>query len=92
MNITVSISDFRQHISDYVSKAKAGHKVILKNGKKDERLVQLVGQKKFNPETFGKALSEASGIFTAENHPEWKTKDDIIRWVKKQRLASDRKF
>lgn len=92
MNIIVSISDFRQHISDYISKAKEGHTVVLKDERKDQLLVQLVGKKKFNPETFGKALNEVTGIFTAENHPEWRTKNDVIKWIRKERSAADRKF
>ena len=92
MNIIVSVSQFRQNVSDYISKAKNGHVVILKDEKKDQQLVQLVGKKEFNPEAFGKALKAASGIFTAQNHPQWQTKNDVIKWIQKERLASDRNF
>lgn len=92
MTLTVSISQFRQHISDYIAKAKDGYTVILKDEKKNEEIVQLLAKKKFNPETFGKSLKAAAGIFTAENHPEWRTKRDVISWLQKSRKASDRKF
>lgn len=92
MTLTVSISQFRQHISDYIAKVQEGHIVILKDEKKDQQMVQLASKKEFNPQTFGKALAQACGIFTAENHPEWKTKKDVIHWVERQRSASDRNF
>lgn len=92
MIINVSISQFRQNLADYIAKVTAGHTVILENEKKDQQIIQLVGKKKFNPDTFGKALKEAIGIFTAQNHPEWQTKEDVIKWVEKGRLASDRNF
>lgn len=92
MTITVSVSQFRQHISEYIAKAQEGYAVILKDEKKDQQLVQLVSKKKFNPVIFERVLKEAAGIFTAENHPEWRTKNDVIKWVKKERLASDRHF
>ncbi|HZE86671.1 MAG TPA: hypothetical protein VE090_00550 [Methylomirabilota bacterium] len=91
MTIVVSISQFRQHIADYIEKARAGNTVILQDEKKGQQIIKLVG-KKFNSEAFGHALKEATGIFTAENHPEWQTKNDVINWVEKGRLDSDRTF
>lgn len=49
-------------------------------------------KKKFNPITFGKALKQATGVFTAQNHPEWQTKKDVIKWLEKTRLDADRNF
>jgi antitoxin (DNA-binding transcriptional repressor) of toxin-antitoxin stability system len=92
MNVVVSISQFRQNIASYIEKAKKGDTVILKDEKKDEQLVQLVGKKKFNPEAFGKALKAAAGVFSAKNHPEWRTKNDVVKWVEQTRKASDRNF
>jgi hypothetical protein len=92
MIINVSISRFRQNLADYIAKVSAGHTVILENGKKEQQIIQITGRKKFNSDTFGKALMEASGIFTAENHPEWQTKEDVVNWVEKGRLSADRHF
>lgn len=92
MTIIVSISQFRQNIADYIAKAKNGYTVILKDEKKDQHVVELVGKKEFNSETFGKALKTATGVFTAENHPEWQTKEDVIKWVEQGRKAADRNF
>lgn len=92
MTIIVPISQFRQHIATYIEKAKSGHIVILKDGKKDQQLVQLVGKKKFNPDAFGKALKAAIGVFSVKNHPEWRTKSDVIKWVEQGREAADRSF
>lgn len=92
MTIIVSISQFRQHIADYIAKARSGNTVVLQDEKKGQEIIQLVGRKIFNPETFGKALSAACGVFTAENHPEWKTKEDVMKWVAKERKATERSF
>jgi len=92
MTIVVSISQFRQHIAEYIEKARSGNTIILQDEKKGQEIIQLVGKKSFNPETFGKALESAAGVFTAENHPEWKTKEDVIKWVEEGRKSSDRKF
>ena len=92
MIINVSISQFRQNIADYIDKARKGYTVVLEDEKKDLQIAQLVGKKKFNPETFGLALKAAAGVFTVENHPEWTTKDEVVKWVKEGRKASDRTF
>jgi len=92
MTIIVSINQFRQNMADYIAKAKKGYTVILKDEKKDEQLIELVKKRNFNPETFGKALESVVGVFTAENHPEWQTKQDVLNWVKQQRSEADRNF
>ena len=92
MTITVSISDFRQNISEYLSQIQNGDRIILIDKKKKKEVAQLVTQKKFNPETFGRALREAAGVFTAKRHPEWRTKRQVIAWVEKGRREADRNF
>ncbi|KKS45190.1 hypothetical protein A3J20_03845 [Candidatus Gottesmanbacteria bacterium RIFCSPLOWO2_02_FULL_42_29] len=92
MTINVSISQFRQNIADYIAKAKDGYTVILRDEKKDEQIAMLTGKKKFNPGTFEKALMAASGIFSDKNHPEWRTKKDVVKWVEQERKAANRTF
>lgn len=92
MTITVSISDFRSNISDYLAQAKAGHTIILKDEKKDKEVAQLIGKKKFDLKSFKTTLRKVAGTFTAENHPEWRTKNDVIKWVEQSRKAADRTF
>lgn len=92
MTIVVSINQFRQNMADYIAKAREGHIVILKDEKKDQQLVEIVSKKAFNPETFGRALNAAAGIFTTDNHPEWKNEKDITGWVEDSRQSSDRTF
>ncbi len=92
MTITVSISDFRQNISDYLAKAQAGHIIVLKDEKKGYDVAEVTGKKKFDPIAFQKTLKKVAGTFTAKNHPEWKTLQDVIRWVEQSRKAADRTF
>lgn len=92
MTTVVSISQFRQNIAAYLAKINDGYTVILKDEKRGQEIAQLISNKQFNPQTFEKTLRAAFGIFTAENHPEWQTKGDVINWVKKGRKLADRKF
>ena len=92
MTLTVSIGKFRQNIADYIAKAKEGHIIVLKDEKKGQEIGQLVGKKTFNPQTFENAIHNVSGIFSAKKHPEWKTKHDVIKWVKQGRQIADRNF
>lgn len=92
MIFTVSVSQFRQHLSDYIEKAKRGYTIVLKDEKRNEEIVQIMAKKKFDPKSFGESLRIASGIFTAQKNPEWKTKTDVISWLQKGRKDADRKF
>jgi prevent-host-death family protein len=92
MTITVSISQFRQNLSDYIARAQKGHTVILKDKKRGRSLIQLVTRKEFNPQSFADSLKNTAGIFTTENHPEWKTKEKVVGWLKQQRNQSERSF
>lgn len=92
MTVIVSVGQFRQHIASYLAKAEAGNLVIVKDEKRDQQIAQLSGKKRFDPDAFGKVLKTASGILTAQQHPAWKTKQDVIKWVKQGRLSADRIF
>lgn len=92
MTHTVSISELRGNLAQYLEMVTNGANLLVRDEKKDQLVAELVGKKEFNPQAFEKALDRAAGVFTAENHPEWRTKRDVINWVRKQRIASDRKF
>lgn len=84
MIINVSVNQFRQNVTDYLAKIGKGYIVILEDDKKNRQIIQLTGKKKFNPKTFGDALQAAGGIFKVKKHPEWKTKESIIKWGQRQ--------
>jgi len=92
MTITVSISEFRNNISDYIARAQAGHTIILKDEKKDEEVAQIVGKKRFDPIAYEKALRRVAGTFTAKNHPEWATRAKVEKWLRKTRMNAERRF
>lgn len=92
MTIVVSIADFRKNIADYLSKVQTGHTIVLKDEKRGREIAQLTAKKQFDPESFGRALKNAAGVFSAKNHPEWRTKRDVIKWVEEGRKAADRTF
>ncbi len=92
MTLTVSVSDLRGNISQYLERVMKGTRVLIRDEKRDVTIAQITPTATFDKEAFGKALKEARGIFTAGNHPEWKTKEDIIKWVEQERKAADRTF
>ena len=92
MTLTVSISEFRNNLSDYLDKVSEGARLLIKDEKKDKLVAEVVGKKEFDPEAFEKALDRAAGVFTAKNHPEWRTKKDVIHWLRETRKNFDREF
>jgi len=92
MTLTVSISEFRNNMSEYLNKVSRGNQVLIRDDKKDISIAQINPVQSFDPEAFEKALDRAAGVFTAENHPEWATKKDVVSWLRKTRKNFDRKF
>lgn len=92
MTYAVPISDFRQHLSEYIQKARQGETVIVKDGKRKQELVRLVPGQRWDPVAYERALRRAAGVFTAKNHPEWATLKKVHQWLRKTRLASNRDF
>lgn len=92
MTLTVSISEFRNNISSYLTKVSEGNQVLIKDGKKNIAIAQISKVHSFDKETFKQALLSSAGVFTAENHPEWATKKKVIAWLRKTRLANERSF
>lgn len=92
MTLTVSISEFRNNLSGYLNKVSKGNQVLIHDDKKNVSIAQINPVHSFDPEAYEKALHKAAGVFTAKNHPEWATKEKIIKWLRKSRLADDRSF
>jgi len=92
MTIIISISQFRQNVSDYLQKVQQGHRVTLRDAKRDEIVASIVPEKRFDPEAYKAMLDRVAGTFSAKNHPEWRTKRQVIRWVEKSRAAAERTF
>jgi len=92
MTLTVSISQFRNNMADYLDKVIAGNRILIRDEKKDTAIAELTKTKSFDKDAFEKSLRKAAGIFTAKNHPEWRTKTDVINWVRKNRLTNQRFF
>ena len=92
MTLTVSISEFRNNLSSYLDKVKEGNQVLIKDNKKKLAVAQITKVQSFDRESFIETMNRVAGVFTAENHPEWATKEKVIRWLRKTRLANQRSF
>jgi len=92
MAITVSVSDLRNNISNHLEKVMQGTRVLVRDEKRNITIAEIIHTSSFDKNSYEKALQKAAGIFSAENHPEWKTKKDITQWVNKSRLSDQRSF
>ncbi len=90
MTITVSISQLRDDLAKYISRAQEGDRVVVKDEKKDVEVAEIIGKKPFDSEAFRRALHEAAGVLTAKNHPEWRTKRQVVSWLRRERKAAER--
>ncbi|KKQ74173.1 MAG: hypothetical protein US96_C0039G0009 [Candidatus Woesebacteria bacterium GW2011_GWB1_38_5b] len=79
-------------MSKYLDKVRRGDRVIIRDEKKGAAIAQITALPFFDKESYQKSLKKASGIFSSEAHPEWKTKKGVMAWLNKSRLADDRKF
>ncbi len=92
MVVTVSVSELRNNISNYLEKVMKGTRVLVRDEKRDITIAEIIQTSSFDKTTYEKALQKAAGIFSQENHPEWKTKKDVVDWVSKNRLSDQRSF
>lgn len=92
MTVTVSVSELRNNISNYLEKVMMGNRVLVRDEKRDITIAEINSTSSFDKNTYQKALQKAAGIFSEENHPEWKTKENVSDWVSKSRLADQRSF
>lgn len=90
MTTVVSISDFREKISDYLDQVARGDIVIIKDEKRNRELAQVTGRKQFDPVEYRKMLKRVAGTFTKERHPEWATISKVEGWLRKSRMADER--
>lgn len=92
MTLTVSVSDLRNNISSYLERVIKGTRVLIRDEKRNITIAQITNTSFFDKNMYEKVLQKAAGIFTSENHPEWKTKLNINNWITKNRLGDERSF
>lgn len=92
MTLTVSVSQLRNNISSYLEKVLSGNRVIIHDEKRGVTIAQITQAYSFDKNLYEKTLSKAAGIFLSENHPEWKSRADVIKWLTKNRLSDERSF
>ena len=70
MNTIVSVSDFRDNLTDYLELLQTGSKVVIKDARKDKTIVELTSStpKKFDWDAYLKDVKKlaGSGLFVAD--------------------------
>jgi len=92
MTLTVSITELRNNISSYLDKVKEGDQVLIKDNKRRVTVAQITKVHSFDRDSFLKTMERVAGVFSAENHPEWATKEKVIKWLRKTRQTNQRSF
>lgn len=92
MILTVSVSELRSNISQYLDRVMQGTRVLIRDEKRGKDIAQITQAFSFNKSDYERVLRKAVGIFSEENHPEWASKSQVIDWVNKSRLSDDRSF
>lgn len=92
MTYTVSISDLRNNIAEYCDLIRQGNTIELKDMKKNEVIGDIVPRQKNNNKEFFDWLKKNGPVFSAKDHPEWATKEKVVRWLRKSRMADERTF
>lgn len=92
MTLTVSVSELRSNISQYLERVMKGTRVLIRDEKRDVTIAQITQASFFDKAMYEKVLRKAAGIFTEENHPEWRTQSKISDWLTKNRLSDERSF
>lgn len=92
MTMTVSVSELRNNISQYLERVIKGTRVLIRDEKKGLTFAQIIQTSTFDKTLYEKVLRKASGVLSSENHPEWNTKSQVIKWVTKNRLSDERLF
>lgn len=90
MTLTVSVSELRNNISEYLDRVSKGTRLLIRDEKRGKTIAQITQTQTFDKDAFEKSLRKVAGVFTAKNHPEWKTKKDVTNWLTKERLKDER--
>jgi antitoxin (DNA-binding transcriptional repressor) of toxin-antitoxin stability system len=92
MILNVSVSELRGNFSQYLERVSRGSRVLIRDEKRNVTIAQISQVIPFDKDSYEKVLRKVSGTLKSESHPEWNTKEDIIDWVRKNRLSNDREF
>ncbi len=57
-------------------------------GKRNQFIEQAI-REKLRRETMLSALRMTAGVLSAQEHPEWKTGEDVAAWVRESRILDD---
>ncbi|OGC49983.1 hypothetical protein A2716_02935 [candidate division WWE3 bacterium RIFCSPHIGHO2_01_FULL_40_23] len=92
MNLIISISKFRDNISEYLNEVSKGNKVIIKDEKRNIEIAEVISNKRFDKKSYEAVLRRTAGVLTSKSHPEWSTKNKVKDWIRKVRGESGRSF
>lgn len=92
MILTVSVSQLRSNISEYLDRVMKGSRVFVRDEKKNITIAQITQTPVFDKKMYEKILRKSAGVLLKDSHPEWATKSKVTDWLIKSRLADERLF
>ena len=66
--------------------------MLIRDERKNVVIAQITQTGHFDEDMYERVMRGASGILTAENHPEWKTRSSIVAGFTKNRKLDERSF
>lgn len=75
MNTIISVSDFRNNLTNYLELLQTGNKVVIKNAKKDKTVVELMSSAppEFDWDAYLEKVKKMAGSnFLAGDEQDWK--------------------
>lgn len=70
--MTVSVSEFRKNLSDYLEKVKEGEEIVVRDEREREDLAELRPPEEKNWDEIMKAVEKAYGMWADIPEDEWK--------------------
>jgi len=92
MTDIVSITELRSNISTYLGRAVRGGRVLIRDEKRQQTIAQITPVHSFDKLVYERAVKKAVGVFSAQAHPEWRTRTGVVRWLQKSRVDDERTF
>ena len=92
MPLTVSVSQLRNNLSDYLDKVSNGTSVLVRDEKRNVTIAEINKTTSFNKDTYAQVLKKSAGILSEKDHPEWKTQQKVTDWLVNSRQADERSF
>ena len=84
----INVTDLRNNLADYLDLVRFKKQAL--NISRRGKVIAQITHKTQSKENYSKAVKMAANTFSIKNHSEWKSINNIVKWVNKGRKKSER--